>query len=265
MSRWEKFEDECFHYLCEEYGAYAEFRHEGRSDSTVPDIYAMPYHGGNLYIEVKENPAQCGQFVLIPDMQSHTFAYSPRNKKGLNVHSKRIINRMNENFSDYAHAGTAGKAVDLGPDSQDVFWNWVIDKYANQGVRLVMTDGFIIFPLERFKDYFDIKAVYRVKKSGSRDVPKGRIKLVEDCIFREFGRLNFNVGEGNLFVSSETDLDGKRFKAGEDEYMFSRRGRQYEVRKLSNTYNANVIFSLALKKEHPKGLDRKGVIAYFEK
>ena len=265
MASWEKFEDECFQYLCDEYRAYSRFYHEGGSDSTIPDIYVIPYYGGNLYVEVKERRAQCGQFVLIPDMQSHTFVYSEKNKKNLNVHSRRIIDRMNEDFYNYAEAGTRGKLVILGADGQDVCWNWIIDKYANQGVRLIITDGFLIFPLERFKDYFDINATYRMKRSGSRNIPKGRLKLVEDCIAHELGSSSFEVSEGKLYVSSAINLDGRHFKLDGHEYMFSKQGRQYEIRELSNTRHLNVIFSITLKECHPKGLDRAGVAAYFEK
>lgn len=47
-----------------------------------------------------------------------------------------------------------------------------------------------------------------------------------------------------LFVESSHNLHNKRFVFQQYEYMFSQRGNEYEIRKLSNTYNANVIFSI---------------------
>lgn len=53
------------------------------------------------------------------------------------------------------------------------------------------------------------------------------------------------IAEGDkLFVTSNEDLDKIRFVIDEYEYMFSKRDDRYEIRKLSNTFNANVIFSI---------------------
>ena len=45
-------------------------------------------------------------------------------------------------------------------------------------------------------------------------------------------------------MSSSNYLHNLRFSLGDNEYMFSKREDLYEIRKLSNTYNANVIFSI---------------------
>ena len=50
-----------------------------------------------------------------------------------------------------------------------------------------------------------------------------------------------------LFIESNTSLHNTRFILQQYEYMFSQRGDEYEIRKLSNTYNANVIFSIKQK------------------
>lgn len=46
------------------------------------------------------------------------------------------------------------------------------------------------------------------------------------------------------------------------EYMFSQRGSEYEIRKLSNTFNANVIFSIDLKPTI-NGANENRFIAYL--
>jgi len=50
-----------------------------------------------------------------------------------------------------------------------------------------------------------------------------------------------------LFVKADKDIHNLRFIFDGFEYMFSRRDNRYEVRRLSNTFNSNVIFSISLK------------------
>ncbi len=76
---WQNFELECTDYLRQRYGTYANFTHYGNADSTKPDILVNTQHGSDFYIEVKHCPAQCGQFVLLPDDDTQTYQYSPRN------------------------------------------------------------------------------------------------------------------------------------------------------------------------------------------
>lgn len=261
---WEEFEEECFCYFCKEYGEYSQFQHTGGPNSNVPDIRAIPYHGGKFYIEVKEKEAQCGQFVLIPNAESRTFLYSKENKERPNIHSRRIIKCMNEFFDDYANAGTAGEVINLGSEGQDVFGNWIVNKYAEQGVRLIITEDFLIFPLERFKNYFTISATYRAKRSGSSHVAKSRIEIVRSYLSHKFGVSSFVVeGKEGLYFKSVPNTICKRFTIGGREYLLPDRDGLCEVRQLSNTYNSNVIFSISLKPDHPGGLSFEEVASYF--
>ena len=68
MPIWEDFELKCTDYLKKNFGQYAEYYHQGGADSTVPDILVKAENGKSFYIEVKHCPAQCGQFVLSPDL-----------------------------------------------------------------------------------------------------------------------------------------------------------------------------------------------------
>ena len=72
------------------------------------------------------------------------------------------------------------------------------------------------------------------------------------------------VADGDkLFVTSSLDLHNERFIYGDYEYMISDRGSSYEVRKLSNTYNANVIFSIDLKGDRA-GMSNDEFIAFLK-
>lgn len=113
MAIWEKFEIQCTDYLNRKFGTYARFIHQGGADSTVSDILVETKRGKSFYIDVKHSPAQCGQFVLLPDLETCTFKYSRQNVNPINRYAEIIIDYMNEDFDAFREAGTAGKDINM--------------------------------------------------------------------------------------------------------------------------------------------------------
>ena len=109
MAAWEEFEEECTRYLQNNYNEFANFVHKGKSDSTIPDIEVTTKTGRSFYIDVKHCPAQCGQFVLLPDIARGCFEYSNLNSTSINEYSRAIMNHMNCDFESFKEAGTSGK------------------------------------------------------------------------------------------------------------------------------------------------------------
>ena len=246
MKNWEKFENECLDYLRTNFGKYAQFEPFGKSDSTKPDIL-VTCNNESFFIEVKEGNAQCGQFVLLPNIETHKFEYSASNKSTLNTYSARITKHMDMQFDEYREAGTKGKDIIIS-DSQDVFSGWIIDYYKAKNVRYFITEGFTILSIDRFKEYFEITATYRIKRSGSNDVGKKRLTEVKEYLNNSDYTINDIRTRGNkLFIATNMNYNNHRFILGKYEYMISLRGNEYEIRRLSNTYNANVIFSIKKK------------------
>lgn len=242
MEKWKEFELDCTNYLNKNYGKF--FYHLGFSDSTVSDI---KYCNGNkeFYIEAKMPYAQSGQFVLLPDFQNKKFIFSPKNKSTKNTYTDLIIRYMNKDFDKYMNAGTAGKDVLI---NQNLLSDWVISSYRKKGVKFFITkdNGYIIFPIEKFGEYFKITAKYRIKKSGSSKVSKSRQADVIDII--NSMNIIFELLD-DFNIASNMLLDKKRFKVLDSDYMFSYlKDNIYRIRKLSNTRNANVIFSIKLLK-----------------
>lgn len=250
MTVWEDFELKCTDYLNQQFGKYASFMHQGGTDSTVPDILVKTLSGKIFYIDAKHSPAQCGQFVLLPNIQTNSFTYSMQNTTPLNDWSKMIILHMNQAFDEYREAGTTGKDI-IFADAQKIFANWIIESYKRKNVMYFITNDFTILPIEQFADYFEISAKYRIKRSGSSSVGKNRIaaytQLLSDNKKQLFEITSTRTDGNKLYVSSDKELHNLRFKDDTYEYMFSIRNNEYEVRKLSNTYNANVIFSIKFK------------------
>lgn len=248
MKQWEKFEDDCYEYLQNTYKAYhAAFKHNGRANSTVSDIAVIKNNEIAYFIETKMSHAQSGQFVLLPDEVSHEFTFSPKNKSTPNFLTDMITQYMNTNFDKFHKAGTTGVALDT---DTNIFSEWIVNYYTKKNVKYFMTKGtsYIIFPIEKFGKYFDVTAKYRIKKSGSstpakKDIPT-LIKLLEDTY-----KVTFSHIDGKkLFVSSSADIAKIRFEHNKFTYYLAPKNtNEYEVRKLSNTYNMNVIFSISLK------------------
>lgn len=246
MENWRKFELECVDYLNNTYGNY--FKHLGFSDSTTSDI-EYKKDNKSFFIEAKMPSAQSGQFVLLPDSDKKKFVFSPRNKSEIDENVEFIINHMNKNFSKYESAGTKGEEINL---SQELFSNWIISSYKNQGVEFLITKGkgFIIFPIEQYSQYFEISCNFRVKKSGSSKVPKSR----QNNVLNQLNDMNIEfVLLDDFMIKSTQSIDNIRFSVADSNYMIRKYdGDIYRIRKLSNTNNPNVIFSIKLVKEQSR-------------
>lgn len=244
MKIWEEFEIKCTNYLNQTFGTYATFTHQGGPNSTIPDILVETSSGNSFYMEAKHSPAQCGQFVLLPNIETETFEYSKQNVSRINTYAKMIIQHMNKSFDEFREAGTSGKEINM-QNGSDIFSNWIIQTYQDKRTRFFITNNFTILPIERFQQYFDVTAKYRIKRSGSGNVGKSRLKSVMEYISsHNYEITDFRVQKDKFFVISSQQLHNQRFILDGNEYMFSLRGNEYEIRKLSNTYNANVIFSI---------------------
>ena len=250
MKIWEKFEMECTEYLNNNFGKYAGFIHFGGANSTTADILVRTNSGKNFYIDVKHSPAQCGQFVLTPRIETNLFEYSTQNSNSINEYAIVIMNYMNKFFGEYRNAGTAGKEI-IFDNCQEVFAKWIIESYKNKNVQFFITNNYTILPVDRLNEYFDVSTKYRIKRSGSSSIGKTNIvayaKLLSNDKAHNYNIRNVRIDGNKLFVSSDKNLHKLRFIHKYQEFMFSAKKGEYELRKLSNTYNANVIFSIRLK------------------
>lgn len=263
MNSWKKFEIEWTEFLKKTYGDVAYFEHLGEEDSTNPDILVKTNNGREFFIDAKKCPAQCGQFVLIPDTKTRKFIFSEKNDTNLNQFAETIINFMNYHFDSFKQAGTAGRTIEFD-DMETSFCNWIIQTYSDKNVELFATNNRIILKIEDFPKYFNVTAKYRVKRSGSGKVGSKRLAEVKEFIKQKYHYASYReTSKGSLFYKSTKNLHNQRFTLNGYEYMFSFRKNEFEVRKLSNTFNANVIFSITLKQDVEKGMSKEEVKKYL--
>lgn len=246
MKHWMSFEDDCVKYLQDKYSGLCKIIAAGKADSTKSDIWVQT-KSSVFYIEVKQSEAHSGQFVLLPDREKNMFVFSPENKTVPTDGTRIIMDYMNENFAHFKEPGTAGQRIDI---SSDVFYNWIEHHYASKSVKYFITKGqdFIIFPVSRFRHYFAVSATYRIKRSGSSSPAIKNQTNIISMLKDEYSIASHFVQGKQLFVLVDGSISKTRFRCGKYEYYLAEKeAGKYEVRKLSNTYNMNVIFSVFLK------------------
>jgi len=256
MKPGEAFETKCYEYLKRLYKTpNTDFYHQGGMDSTKSDIAVIKNGRISFFIEAKDASAQSGQFVLLPDEDTKTFVFSPRNRSVQNEMTNIIINYMNSEFNRFNNAGTAGQALNI---DTGVFANWIIGYYEGKNVKYVIScdKDYVIFPIRKFARYFDITANYRIKKSGSDEPAQKDIENVKQAVKARYGTASFSQLQKKLFVTIAEPMATYNFVLGEYTYKLSKRDTStYEIRKLSNTYNMNVIFGIQLiKSQSPEDL-----------
>lgn len=242
-----EFELKCYRYLKDHYTTKnTTFLHEGGMNSTKSDIVAIKNGKVDFYIEAKDALAQSGQFVVLRNDATETYLFSPRNKSTPNEMTEIIINYMNQNFHYFKNAGTKGAPLNI--DSK-IFADWIIEHYQNKQVKYVISykQDYIIFPIRKFQKYFKISANYRKKKSGSRKPAKKDLENIKQLIQTYYSTSVFTQTNGKLFVSISEPITQTKFPFDNYTYYLSEQyPGKYEVRKLSNTQNMNVIFSVEL-------------------
>lgn len=247
MKEWQKFEIMCCDYLNATYGNdMVAFVVQGGSNSASSDI-AFLFNGINVFnIEVKSPKAQSGQFVVLNN--NGEFIFSPRNKSD-EIDAELFLAYMTANYHKYAVATTTGADINMETSQYN---DWIIDHYRKKNSAFVMTRGsksFIVFPIEKYGKYFDTICKYRVKKSGSTDVPKKHV----DEVIKHFDAYEHKWKSGKkLYIKTKLDYSINESHTING-YDYSIRDRDSDgylyIRRLSNTANPNVIFSVQLKRE----------------
>lgn len=264
MANWEKFELECYEKLQKDYGKLVKILPHGKSDSTKPDIEVILPNGENFFIEVKSKNAQCCQFVLFPDDKTKTFLFSERNRITKTNACKTIIDHMQKNYSHYCKPTQGGIDINV---TADTLYALVDEYYSAKLVKFFMTqdynDNYIIFPAAKFKNYFNITSCYRKKKSGSSEPSEIHIPEIEQALtdYSIKGSVGITMADkSRCFLTTDDDaLHKERLICTDYTYQLKTNenskklidphisGYIYEVRKLSNTNNPNVICQLVLK------------------
>ena len=256
MEKWQQSELECVQYLKKTYGTTGiEFDHKGGSDSSQSDIQVLKNKKPLFYIEAKSAGAQCGQFVVLDEQGK--FVYSPKNKiRPPSEYSNKFINIMQASYAKYKACGTSG--TPFSSEFQTLEYEWVKDFYSRKKTEFIIAekilghtddDNFLIFPLSKFENYFNISATYRVKTSGSNNPnSKDEKEILSTLTDNKFTVTKHGFEGGHYYIYTTGLQNKKQYRGTNYRWQFNLDSAgKYQVRKLSNTNNANVIFAISLK------------------
>ena len=281
---WKNFEDNVYDFLKKMLKIEnLALGHEGGSDSTKSDIEFLLNNKQKFLLEVKQNIAQAGQFVVCWDAKNKKYAVTDKTK--CKLETKAIIMHMNnndyyrseENFFLGAPNGKR-KAIELICDKKLMYKrvialiktksSFIASSHYERDSNFSSENPLIIEEIDDLENYFDISGSYRPKFSGTRKLPKkeyGDIKKKFDCVEMN-DRLYLetsSISSQKVYLTEALTFTSNRFDAVY--YLSDSDNNSFkEIKKLSTTYNSNVIFTLKLKEEL-KHTDLKNLIEALNK
>lgn len=255
MKKWKQLEENVFYWLNKNFSSVCNFELKGKSDATTSDILVTNKTTNSCYyIEIKSEISQAGQFVVIYDEVNKLFYWSSANKSENNIHSQKIINFMNEYKDEFKKVSEQNLLINI---NNETCFEWVKDFYNQKKVKFFIvpySNSYLIWPIEKIELIFEIKAIYRVKKSGSNSIPRrdfDKIKsLIKNAEFIEENN-KFYALVKNKILNNKINYDENDYQYSliDDFNKFNNRSYiKYELRKLSKTRNPNVIFKINVKK-----------------
>lgn len=257
MKKWEDFESEMTRYLQQMLKNYDVLvKQYGSADSTIPDIeITINSNSKKFYVETKMPASQTSQFVV--EIKDDKFVYGSKNKFKANHYSDEIINILNDNFKLYSKVAQTGMVV---PVPETIAFSWIASNMKNKNVEFIISvdnDGNKkVFSLDQFNKFFNIKTIFRRKKSGSQDLPKTYYDDFKKHLDLKFSKYDYslNTNGKKLYLDLPLDLNKNECYIDSDvlpegkRYFLSNKGNgKYEVKITSSTNNPNIIFELSLK------------------
>lgn len=262
MENWKKFEIESENFLknlLQEEG-YSVLR-KGGNNSNDPDIEILK--NGKLIskIEVKLSPSQSGQIVVFQEQGK----FRPSNiPKVQNEFTSELIKELNSNPS-LSELGM--KPVIEIPLKSELIFHWITSHYKSKGVTHLITSSkameryFSIVEINEIKNHFKSKATLRIKRSGTRDIPKNnipKVKIIVSEYLKEIGikESEYKIENEGKKLYLKTDIGTLAKNYIQSKYYLSKdKPGSYIIKIRANTKNLNIIFGLEFKGEKGIGLD----------
>lgn len=246
---WKDFEENAFEYLKNEYSnfSFLKFKKHGGSNSNIPDIEILKNNKFLFYLECKLKESQIGQFVVLKDLKSSSFIFSSANK-GNELRAQAIIKHMNDQFEYYS----SKKSVALRCSKNEMI-DSVKSYLSSKKVKFLISSNhhsdFVKYPIritkaDNIEKHFDISGVYREKKSGSSNLPAKDLENFKNILGMKFSSFKIEQSKGKTYVSFGESAPKSPYLKNSLYFLSKKNELHFEVRKLSNTNNSNVIFKL---------------------
>lgn len=249
MQNWEIFEQNATTFLQNIFNNY-KFKNTGSSNANTPDIEVHTKNNVHLFnIEAKYSPSQAGQIVII-DNNGH-FEFSLKSKNPRVVSTDILISHINSNYDKYAQVSQSSIPIDI---HTDILYDFIEEQYeikankwiiASNNKSNLTNDTMCLIPTEELRQNFDISASLRRKKSGTSEVAKSFREEAKIIIRSLCKNPIFEEQDKKIFLYG--DIGTHPHELPNNLYLSKKDTHKYEIRKRSNTNNANIMFSLKLK------------------
>lgn len=232
------------------------FRESGGSNANESDITVTNYQDKILFrIEAKMIPAQAGQITVVDE--GDKFSLSEQSSNPNNSYTAEIINRLNINYSNLVPVGRTGKVLNI---EESILINWVKQHYLSKDNSWMLSitkndilskESLTLVSIHNLEKYFTVKAVFRIKKSGSSNIAKSRIEDVKKVIKEQYPSLNIDTDiiiEGKKMYLTKYIGGGKKCldngyfigAFNDNKYVITRRN-------MNPNPNPNIMFEIGLR------------------
>ena len=244
MAKWKAFEHNLSNYLNKVYQkSLLTFTTKGGSSAYANDI--LIFKEGHYYfsMEAKYLPAQCGQITL--SQRDHKFVFSRRSRQKFMPQTQVIIDLINRH--------------ELLTENDPRFFSWIQAYYyqknatwfaLSESYKNLSASNLYLCQTKDLKEYVNVNATLRQKKSGSSKIPYRLIDKATRLISSKIPNAKCSV-KGlllkRLYVECENKPKNPYLNA--NLYLSFKGDNRYEVRKLSPTKRWSITFDMELKKE----------------
>lgn len=249
-SRWKLFEKNLTEYLNKEYATKGlQFINKGDSNAYVNDI--LVFKEGHYYfsLEAKYLPAQCGQITL--KQKNSRFVFSPKSRQKLMPQTQDIIDLINNHELLRQNDPRFFAYITAYYYQKNATWFGLSSAYKDLDANQIF-----LCQTKDLKNYVNVDAILRKKKSGSSRLPYHLIDKALRLIKTKLPDARCET-QGlflkKLFVQCQNKLSDPYLN--EDLYLSHKGNFRYEVRKLSSTKRWSVTFSMELKDQPAQSTD----------
>ena len=249
MQNWEIFEINATTFLQDMFTDFI-FKHTGSTNANAPDIEVYDKASNHLFnIEAKYSPSQAGQIVVIDNMDHFEFSSKSKNSKVTSTNI--LIEHLNNNYHLYSNVSQSSIPIHT---NTDILYSFIEEQYkakcnewiiSSKKISDLNSHDVCLIPIKEIRNNFEISATLRRKKSGTSEIPKSfreeaKIIIRSICtnpVFEEQGKKTYLYG----------NIGSHPYELPNNLYLSKKDTDKYEIRKRSNTNNANIMFSLKLK------------------
>lgn len=249
MKDWEEFEQNATEFL-QRLSPDFIFRNIGNKVSNAPDIEVLNLQNHKIFnIEAKYTPSQAGQIVVLDN--NGVFQYSTKSKNIEVQATSILIEHLNINYSTYVDVSQSAIPISI---HEDILYSFIEEQYriknnewiiASNRTSSLTSTSVCLIPISEIRNNFFVSAVLRRKKSGTSEVPKFMRDRAREIVSSIFHAPKFEEDGKKIYFYG--DIGHHPLQLPENLYLSEKGMNKYEIRKRSNTNNANIMFSLELK------------------